>query len=120
MLKYGLPFSDLVGEVDMYTTDDVLVYVLNHLLVNSKWFTAAGRFTSEEERLEARDHLVGDINRHSFWLWSFDGISVSSWLAFQDYVDSQRTEANQQRHGTLLVLNGLIGSDSCNKASKAQ
>jgi hypothetical protein len=107
MSKYCLPFSDLLGEVDIYTTDFVQVYVSNRFSMNGKWFTAAGRFSSEEACLEAQDHLVSDMNRHSFQLWNFNGISgVSARLAFQDYVDSQREEANWQRCGISLALNG--------------
>jgi hypothetical protein len=112
MSEYPLPFNDLVDEKDTYMTDFVCVYVLNHFSMNFKRFTAANRFTSEEERLEARDCLVSDTNRNSFWLWNFDGISVSARSVFQDYVDSQRAEANQRRCGTSLALNGSGDSDT--------
>jgi hypothetical protein len=89
MSEYCLPFSDPAGEMDTYKTGFFHVHMSNFLSINGKRFTATYRFTSEEERLEARDHLVSDINRHSFWLWNFDGINVSPCLVFQDYVDSQ-------------------------------
>jgi hypothetical protein len=121
MSEYRLPFSDPAGEMDTYKTDFFHVYMSNFLSINGKRFTAASRFTSEEERLEARNHLVSELNRHSFWLCNFDGINVSPRLAFQDYVDSQRAEANWQQCGASLVLNGSGDSDTaaanCQKLS---
>jgi hypothetical protein len=112
MSEYCLTFSDLVGEVDMYTADFVHVYMLKLFSMNGKRFTATNRFTSEEERLEAQDRLVTDTNTYSFWLWNFNGISVSVRLAFQDYVDFQRADLNRWLHGTSLALNGLGDSDA--------
>ena len=78
MSEYCLGFADLFGGEDIFTNDFVHVYVSNRFSMGGKRYTAVGRFTSEEERLDACERLVSDMNRLSFRLWNFDVISVSA------------------------------------------
>jgi hypothetical protein len=119
MSEYCLGFADLFGGEDTFTNDFVHVYVANRFSMGGKRYTAAGRFTSEEEHLDACERLVSDMNRLSFRLWNFDVISVSAHTAFQIYVDSQRSESIRRRRGTTsLALSNDGSRDSDSAAAK--